>query len=189
MERRTGLRFDGSTKSSDILKDLLIIQKRKLKMTYFLLKQWVWGHGGFTVSRNFSRELEFDLPRIKGDTHEGFCSWSKAPPCVPTISWVYSVLNPQEQNSHPAKCSTIFNWLNIWEQAPRANWVNLKTFPRVYCKMSLEHAPGAKPLVCISLKTLSHYISCCIDSPFENSFSSLVLPVKSTVFLCLTQRS
>ena len=47
---------------------------------------------------------------------------SKAPPCVPMISWVYSVLHPPEQNSHPAKCSTIFNWLNIWEQAPRANW-------------------------------------------------------------------
>ena len=120
-ERRTGLCFDRSMKSSDILKDFLIIQKRKLKMTYFLLKQQVWGHGGFTLSRNFSRELEFDLPRIKADTHEGFCSWSKAPPCVPRISWVYSVLHPREQNPHPAKCSTIFNWLNIWEQAPRAN--------------------------------------------------------------------
>ena len=38
-------------------------------------------------------------------------------------------------------------------------------------------------------KTPSHYISCRIDSPFENLFSSLVLLVKSTVFLCLTQRS
>ena len=53
-----------STKSSIILKDLLIIQKRKLKMTYFLLKQQVWGRGGLIVSRNFSRELEFHLPRI-----------------------------------------------------------------------------------------------------------------------------
>ena len=112
-ERRTGLCFDRSTKSSDILKDLLIIQKRKLKMTYFLLKQQVWGHGGFTLSRNFSRELEFNLSRIKADTHKGFCSWSKAPSCVPTISWVYSVLHPREQNPHPAKWSTIFNWLNI----------------------------------------------------------------------------
>ena len=34
-------------------------------MTYILLKQWVWGRGGFTVSRNFSRDLEFDLPCIK----------------------------------------------------------------------------------------------------------------------------
>ena len=45
--------------------------------------------------------------------------------------------------------------------------------------MNLEHAPGAKPLVCIGLKTPSHYISCRIDSPFENLFSSLVLLVKS----------
>ena len=31
-------------------------------MTYFLLKQQVWGRGVFTVSQNFSRKLEFDLP-------------------------------------------------------------------------------------------------------------------------------
>ena len=111
-------------KISVILKDSLIIQKRKLKMTYFLLKQQVWGHGSFTVSRNFSRELECDLPLVPIHTRDfapGACSGSKAPPCVPMISWVYSVPHPLEQNSHPAKCSTIFNRLNIWEQAPRAN--------------------------------------------------------------------
>ena len=42
------------------------------------------------------------------------------------------ILHPREQNFHPAKCSTIFNRLNIWEQAPGANWANLKTLPRVY---------------------------------------------------------
>ena len=52
-----------STKSSIILKDSRIIQKRKLKMIYFLLKQQIWGCGSFTVSRNFSWELEFNLPR------------------------------------------------------------------------------------------------------------------------------
>ena len=31
------------------------------------------------------------------------------------------ILHPREQNFHPAKCSTIFNRLNIWEQAPGAN--------------------------------------------------------------------
>ena len=32
------------------------------------------------------------------------------------------ILHPQEQNfPPPAKCSTIFNRLNIWEQAPGAN--------------------------------------------------------------------
>ena len=30
-------------------------------------------------------------------------------------------LHPREQNFHPAKCSTIFNRLNTWEQAPGAN--------------------------------------------------------------------
>ena len=31
------------------------------------------------------------------------------------------ILNPREQNLPPAKCSTIFNRLNIREQAPGAN--------------------------------------------------------------------
>ena len=67
-----------------------------------------------------------------------------------------SILHPREQNFHPAKCSTIFNRLNIWEQAPGANWANLKTLPRVYWHMQNE--PGAcsgnktprvyRPLVC-----------------------------------------
>ena len=39
---------------------------------------------------------------------------------------------PREQNFHPTKCSTIFKRLNIWEQAPGANWANLKTLPRMY---------------------------------------------------------
>ena len=61
------------------------------------------------------------------------------------------ILHPREQNFHPAKCSTIFNRLNIWEQAPGANWANLKTLPRVYWHVQNEpgHAPGAKPVVCI----------------------------------------
>ena len=64
--------------------------------------------------------------------------------------------HPREQNFHPAKCSTIFNRLNIWEQAPGANWANLKTLPRVYWHVQNDpgamHSPGAKPLLCISLK-------------------------------------
>ena len=31
------------------------------------------------------------------------------------------ILHPREQNFHRTKCSTIFNRLNIWEQAPGAN--------------------------------------------------------------------
>ena len=72
------------------------------------------------------------------DFAPGSCS-RKAPPFVPTISWVYS--HPREQNFHPAKCSTIFNRLNIWEQTPGANWANLKTLPRVY--WHVQNEPGA----------------------------------------------
>ena len=58
-ERRVGYAYAStkSTKSLIILKDSLIIEERKLKMT-FLKKQKVWGHGSFTISL----ELEFDLP-------------------------------------------------------------------------------------------------------------------------------
>ena len=40
--------------------------------------------------------------------------------CVCTNDFM-GILHPREQNFHPAKCSTIFNQLNIWEQAPGAN--------------------------------------------------------------------
>ena len=49
------------------------------------------------------------------------------------------ILHPREQNFHPAKCSTIFNRLNIWEQAPGANRANLKTLPRVYWHVQNDH--------------------------------------------------
>ena len=51
------------------------------------------------------------------------------------------ILHSREQNFHPAKCSTIFSRLNIWEQAPGANWANLKTLPRV-C-WHVQNEPGA----------------------------------------------
>ena len=64
------------------------------------------------------------------------------------------ILHPREQNFHPAKCSTIFNRLNILEQAPGAlmerTWKHSLVCTDT-CKRSLEHAPGAKPLVCIGL--------------------------------------
>ena len=66
-----------------------------------------------------------------------------------------SILHPLEQNFHPTKCSTIFNRLNIWQQAPGQIE---RTWKRSFvctdtCKMSLEHAPGAKPFVCIGLNS------------------------------------
>ena len=63
------------------------------------------------------------------------------------------ILHLREQNFHPAKCSTIFNRLNICEQAPEQierTWKRSLVCTDM-CKMSLEHAPGAKPLVCIAL--------------------------------------
>ena len=51
------------------------------------------------------------------------------------------ILHPWEQNFHPAKCSTIFNRLNIWEHPRGANWANLKTLPRVY--WHVQNEPGA----------------------------------------------
>ena len=57
------------------------------------------------------------------------------------------ILHPWEQHFHPAKCSTVFNRLNVWEQAPGTNWANLKTLPRVYRLMQNE--PGA----CVGSKT------------------------------------
>ena len=81
---------------------------------------------------------------FKADTHEGFCSRSgtlrEQSFSVCTNDFM-SILHPREQNFLPAKCFTIFNRLNNWEQAPGANWANLKTLPRVYWHMQNE--PGA----------------------------------------------
>ena len=92
------------------------------------------------------------------------------------------ILHSREQNFHPAKCSTIFNRLNIWEQTPGANWANLKTLPRVYWngqnEPGAEHAPGAKPLVFIGLKTL-------LNSPFVPWIRSLFRHC-GVVGLCVT---
>ena len=60
----------------------------------------------------------------KAYTHEGFCSRSMLREQISFVctSDFVGTLHPREQNFHPAKCSTIFNRLNIWEQAPGANW-------------------------------------------------------------------
>ena len=64
-----------------------------------------WKHAGFNAEKV-----------LKNVGCVGARSGSKAPPCVPTISW-----------------------LNIWEQAPGAKRSLMCTET---CKMSLEHAPG-----------------------------------------------
>ena len=97
------------------------------------------------------------------------------------------ILHPREQNFHPAKCSTILNWLNIWEQAPGANWANLKTLPRVY--WHVQNEPGA----CSVSKTPRVYRALALlgNSQFPlpfiypnkwNSYSSIYLkPKKDTM--------
>ena len=78
-------------------------------------------------------------------------------------------LHPREQNFHPAKCSTIFNRLNIWEQAPGANWANLSLVCTDTFKMSLEHAPGGKPLVCIGLTCVRGNLFSCEKKDWKYS--------------------
>ena len=53
------------------------------------------------------------------------------------------ILHPREQNFHPAKCSTIFNQLNIWEQGSRGKFSELENAPRVY--WHVQNEPGACP--------------------------------------------
>ena len=85
----------------------------------------------------------------------GARSGSKAPPCVPTISWVYFILG--SRIFLPTKCFMIFKRLNVWEQAPGAKWANLKTLPRVY--WYVQNEPGA----CFRSKTPRVY------RPFKGS--------------------
>ena len=79
---------------------------------------------------------------FKADTHEGFCPLSMIQGHAPgaKLFRVYQQFRgaPREQNFHPTKCSTIFKRLNIWEQAPGANWANLKTLPRVYWHVQIN---------------------------------------------------
>ena len=75
-----------------------------------------------------------DLPKLMRDFAPGACSKGtlrEQSPSVFTNDFM-GILHPREQNFHPAKCSTIFNRLNVWEQAPGANRANLETLPRVY---------------------------------------------------------
>ena len=75
------------------------------------------------------------------------------------------ILHPQEQNFHPTKCSTIFKRLNIWDQAPGANWANLKTLLRVYWHLQNElgACSGSKtprvyrPSSCLQRRTIGRF--------------------------------
>ena len=92
-----------------------------------------------------------DLPKLMRDFAPGALLQGHAPGAklLRVYQRFHGILHPREQNFHPAKCSTIFNRLNVWEQAPGANRANLKTLPRVY--WHVQNDPGAKPLVCFGL--------------------------------------
>ena len=120
-----------------------------------------------SVSKAFQRDNDrwisiFHFSKLKGRYTRGILlpehasgarSGSKAPRCVPTISWLYFILG--SRISTPQNAPRYLTGLNIWEQAPGANWANWKRslVCTDTCKVSLEHDPGAKPLVCIGLKS------------------------------------
>ena len=65
MERRAGLRFDRIHEKLNYPKRFTDNIEKKIKDDLFFIETIGLGRGGFTVSRSFSRGLEFDLPRIK----------------------------------------------------------------------------------------------------------------------------
>ena len=64
-ERRAGLCLDRIHETLNYPKRFTDNIEKKIKHDLFFIKTIGWGRGGFTVSRNFSRKLEFDLPHIK----------------------------------------------------------------------------------------------------------------------------
>ena len=93
-------------------------------------------HARFPVSvKPQAREKKPLVPRVAPGARSG----SKASPCVPTISWVHFILG--SRISTPQNAPRYLNRLNVWEQAPVANWANLKTLPRVY--WHVQNEPGA----------------------------------------------
>ena len=65
MERRAGLCFDRIREKLNYPKRFSDNIEKKIKYDLFFIKTIDLGPWRFTVSRNFSRELEFDQPRIK----------------------------------------------------------------------------------------------------------------------------
>ena len=101
-------------------------------------------------------KLLFPSRRLKADTHEGFCSRSMLQDHFARVS------SHEEALFSPGACSQVFNRLNIveyfagWKFCSRGWSMPMKSLvdTEELCSRSvpLEHAPGAKPLVCIGLK-------------------------------------
>ena len=85
-----------------------------------ILCNWdAWGRSWPLVFARANRARAF-RPIHTRDFSPGACSRGtlrKQSSSVCTNDFM-GILHPREQNFHPAKCSTIFNRLNIWEQAP-----------------------------------------------------------------------
>ena len=111
----------------------------------------------------------------------GARSGSKAPPCVPTISWVYFILG--SRISTPQNAPRYLTGLNIWEKDPgeiERTWKrSLLCTDR--CKMSLEHAPGAKALVCIGLNKLCLLFVCLFVSFINGKLFGFYRPISKTL--------
>ena len=101
-------------------------------------------------------KLLFPSRRLKADTHEGFCFRSMLQDHFARVS------THEEALFSPGACSQVFNRLNIveyfagWKFCSRGWSIPMKSLVHTeeLCSRSvpLEHAPGAKPLVCIGLK-------------------------------------
>jgi len=100
---------------------------------------------------------------IKADTHEGFCSRSMLQDHFARVSTHEGVLFA------PGACSQVFNQLNIvehfagWKFCSRGCSIPMKSLvhTKELCSRSvpLEHAPGAKPLVCVGLKAQLRFLA------------------------------
>ena len=96
---------------------------------------------------------------LKADTHEGFCSRSMLQSHFARVSTHEGALFA------PGACSQIFNRLNIvehfagWKFCSRGSSIPMRSLVhrQELCSQSvpLEHAPGAKSLVCIDLKPIA----------------------------------
>ena len=127
-------------------------------------------------------ELSF-LCDLKADTHKGFCSRSMlqghahGAKLLRVYQWFHGYTSCSGAEFSPAKCSTIFNRLIIWEKDPGENWANLKTLPRVY--WPVQNEPGAcsgnkTPRVYGLNKLLNNFISCLLQSSVHTVFRLFV---------------
>ena len=93
------------------------------------------------------------------------------------------ILHPRELNFHPAKCSTIFNPLNIWEHAPGAN--NASSCVLTGAKWSWSMLREQNPS-CVSAFTatcaFSHVVGPSIKHLF-NGFLSDSVEITSCVYI------